>query len=1367
MKENQKIINKASTRSKGRVCIFLALILSAMAITGLLSPAAFAEDVAESNRTLCETALASLGEEIRAYGNADTSSGKVVSQRTSIAINTYRSRILELQSSPSMSTVSLKSEIDLAHAQALAYGKATWVYQSRSYEYPTLASRTAFASLYESIANEIANSSSAETLRSKTDGYATKLNQAAFCELIRNESKATDSLSVNALAEGAIEAINKLSYTDTKGTEYRSIYEKAIADMTLRRTKDEVTAELRRVFGIIYPKSDFASDKKVALFVYQLDSRKTVEEMNIVLKNTIFSLLDPLSTAKHTSEYIKGLETSITALTDAAIQIGSIPHVSEELSDFTFEYTRASAKDTVSADIASRESNPSSHLLLIETNYNRKGGIFDLCSSIDEIEFEIKRAKLRADWYVEYKKADSEITEILAPHSPTELSEKLLVEYTKYDNSISSVLFSASNAEVLISAEFAKGCEAAAALKDLARLTKYKADHKEIIEKSLDKIGASDLEKLTSAIEDAIVLDEKLLKELSEVTKDLVLKYKAALKAELSARSFGDSASHLWKNNLQKLTGEIDSLSDALPLSDIYSSAKRVLDRAEAIGTVIKKYNEILASELFKSYSDSSKTALIEAAQGAIDIILDVNITPISWSERLAEALEQSLLTLRKAEYAANLRAMASKAKDKEASPIAEDAASKIGKAITESNVEAIYSEARFKLSRILQYEETLTESEALKKYIEGLEYLTDTEKEEFIEEISADIDSYAEKIKQSATESALKESYRSAKGFLDGIKEKADTENLKTAKRIAKNQLTNAISTQTSSLNSLVYISDTTRKALEDKLSTLKITLEGKITNATDVKALDNANAEIKASISSYEKELKTSELNACRQSIKDSYAIISAMKNRYSVENYNSISVLISASITFLDKSESIEAMISEKSSILLQIEKIPDLLDEAKAEAIGSLDALFEDMYSKKHLYSSTSFELVEKTYKKARESINSIEQFEKLSLVDTLLKNAAASLTAINADSAETSDKLILSEGSKAHYPAGYSFSQSGYSAYITAKGKIPYNVILKLNRITADKQQSVLRKLIKSDKLISDDGKEIGKDLKKQLKKCELALGFELESTVDFDGTAYVLTILLPKEINPDRIIGLVAIEGDNYAEYYNYSLSGSLLTVTIDSPENFFLAVRKSALPIVLAIIIVLALLILAAFFIYRYYRGNSATPLPVHDEGGSTALEVVTGTRSVQPITPDPASDESDSSPNEASEQENNKTETEGEELPKAETVSPEPENPTQTGDPTPVKRRFIDFQGPRTRRAEINLDLLANHFDSDEIITLDAMISKGLLPPETTFVKVLARGKISKPLTIIAQDFSTAAMRMILLAGGNATIVEEKLDD
>ena len=59
--------------------------------------------------------------------------------------------------------------------------------------------------------------------------------------------------------------------------------------------------------------------------------------------------------------------------------------------------------------------------------------------------------------------------------------------------------------------------------------------------------------------------------------------------------------------------------------------------------------------------------------------------------------------------------------------------------------------------------------------------------------------------------------------------------------------------------------------------------------------------------------------------------------------------------------------------------------------------------------------------------------------------------------------------------------------------------------------------------------------------------------------------------------------------------------------------------------------------------------------------------------------------------------------------------------------------------------------------------MVTLEALIEKKLLPPGAKWYKVLARGKINKPLTVIAQDFSSSAIKAILLAGGSATVAEE----
>ncbi len=70
------------------------------------------------------------------------------------------------------------------------------------------------------------------------------------------------------------------------------------------------------------------------------------------------------------------------------------------------------------------------------------------------------------------------------------------------------------------------------------------------------------------------------------------------------------------------------------------------------------------------------------------------------------------------------------------------------------------------------------------------------------------------------------------------------------------------------------------------------------------------------------------------------------------------------------------------------------------------------------------------------------------------------------------------------------------------------------------------------------------------------------------------------------------------------------------------------------------------------------------------------------------------------------------------------------------------------------------INLDTISAHFASGETVTLTILKEKGLVSKKETAVKILARGTIDKPLTIIADNFSTDAIKMIVLTGGKAII-------
>src|SRR5262249_45614472 len=68
------------------------------------------------------------------------------------------------------------------------------------------------------------------------------------------------------------------------------------------------------------------------------------------------------------------------------------------------------------------------------------------------------------------------------------------------------------------------------------------------------------------------------------------------------------------------------------------------------------------------------------------------------------------------------------------------------------------------------------------------------------------------------------------------------------------------------------------------------------------------------------------------------------------------------------------------------------------------------------------------------------------------------------------------------------------------------------------------------------------------------------------------------------------------------------------------------------------------------------------------------------------------------------------------------------------------------------------INLDTLAERFDAGSVITPDVLREAGLLPGSGRKVKVLARGEVSKALTIQAHKFSGKAAEKIAAAGGQA---------
>ncbi len=75
--------------------------------------------------------------------------------------------------------------------------------------------------------------------------------------------------------------------------------------------------------------------------------------------------------------------------------------------------------------------------------------------------------------------------------------------------------------------------------------------------------------------------------------------------------------------------------------------------------------------------------------------------------------------------------------------------------------------------------------------------------------------------------------------------------------------------------------------------------------------------------------------------------------------------------------------------------------------------------------------------------------------------------------------------------------------------------------------------------------------------------------------------------------------------------------------------------------------------------------------------------------------------------------------------------------------------------------KMAIINVDTLSHEFEEGDLVNLEALIKKHLVPKSTKRIKVLARGSLDKALMVEADDFSKDAMKMIIFTEGSVTVL------
>ena len=90
------------------------------------------------------------------------------------------------------------------------------------------------------------------------------------------------------------------------------------------------------------------------------------------------------------------------------------------------------------------------------------------------------------------------------------------------------------------------------------------------------------------------------------------------------------------------------------------------------------------------------------------------------------------------------------------------------------------------------------------------------------------------------------------------------------------------------------------------------------------------------------------------------------------------------------------------------------------------------------------------------------------------------------------------------------------------------------------------------------------------------------------------------------------------------------------------------------------------------------------------------------------------------------------------------------------------PHMKKSMPFEPFRTHTQAVNVSALESRFDAGTEVTIELMKAHGLGSRKDVPVKVLAKGEISKALTVHAHAFSAGARERIEAAGGSCKIVD-----
>lgn len=1405
----------------------LALLLAFSLIFPIRAHAVQNTDFIVENYNLTEHYSSLLSSECASYSSMDGDPQKQTSKSVLAAVNLYRKKLLDLQSHPDASSRLLAAEAELAYSQGLAIGRVAWIYHYNLASVKNESSLSLVSEEYSSRLGEIAAATDADTLDAHADVICREMNSLIYRKMIEELAAEGDSLASSSIIAGGLSRLGAISSHDLMGSEHAALYREILHDLRLQRTRDKLASDLDTILSLTEEGEDADASSAVALFTYKLKNAVSVPEMNSAMLEAIGSLISAEGEGVYSLLFSQELLSKLAEDCSKASKDGLGADLVPRFAHYRRERARASAKDavyamTVGADagdaelcrIEARYNAEGGRLDAVSDEYGleleltraRYTAEAHLARLRTDAELAIVLGKYDAADFLErtlkqYSLAVSALENI--SHGAT-FEKSCEAEFKSFSENMQSIL-SESKAErflldhrSLISkgdGELSLEDEAAArhALDDYVKLEREAAAAlKSQISSICDKYCIILCAKMRSALkDDALYLDlcESLCEELRALGRenvalfysecDLVIKkaqelagavayyrsicadelyksYNAEEREELVdvCRELADRLASLNVKDTVIFESELSTLGSDAKL-DMLKTNESTRLRISAKGSQKSEIAAIVAQAKAKILASYDKSEILSISEMAI-----FKINRFLCAEHIDKLCEESKLSIKAMKFLSDaekslicgkLSALAAKAREDALvaenltvlSFVWEDLEQKLESKMRES---AALELERSRESYLALIEKEIEKS---KSELRGMLYLTAAECDDFLNKSISLLSSFKGDIALADTPESSERIYRETLDILHVIKLEAEGLNLENYKlsldKILSSMLNCKSQYSVENYNKVISVIEKARLALKDA---------GSLLECADILREAESGVELVSDLLDEAKQMAIARLE-------EKYSLLMQNSSLYSPSAEGELERILSEATRQINAFRGVESIPELERILALRLDELCGVRRDHVTNSGVGLDFIsLGAQYPLNHDVTKELWGLI--TLPSAISSASKLAitplQSGELSEVQSLLRRAVSEGRISFYGKELGEDELALLRKAKIALGVDIELSEapsllSTFNLQLLLPSSLREENILGVAFIKDDESVEFYN-ISQRDLLISLDLSHFSKYY------------IVSESTTDLTPLIIFLSILICLEFIILAVLLFVRVrrnrnkkrkEDDMFplicASFVNPLPFLSLTKLKPEGAVTTVVLLSVAALALGCAV----ALMLKAELCEHRSRKerdGQGSRPLrsPEPQRLPERRRAMLAQKRYRLEA---PKDDSLLSEPFGDGEENENEYAFCG--------------APSKSGSdfgscefervPEPVPHSA----SPHRSKYEINLDVIADAFEAGDLVTLDALKRKRLIPKKTDHLKVLARGALSKPLVIEAHDFSRAAEDMLFALGGRAIRIKD----